>query len=87
MEWCCLRIVDESGGPPDMSIVDQIARLALVAQRAGARLVLDQVSADLAGLLELSGLGVEMGRQAERREQALEIEGREEDGELGDLPS
>ena len=85
MEWCRLTIVDDSGALPDISVVDQIARLALAARRAGGQLVIDSVCEELAELLDLAGLGVEVTWEAERREQPLGIHGVEEDGQLGDL--
>ena len=84
MEWCRLSVVDDSGTIPDMSIVDQIARLALTARRAGGRLVIESVCEELADLLDLAGLGVEVNRDAERREQPLGIHRRQEDRQLGD---
>ena len=84
MEWCRLSVVDESGAPPDMSIVDQIARLALTARRAGGQLVIESVCDELAELLDLAGLGVEVSWDAERREQPLGIHRRQEDRQLGD---
>ena len=87
MEWCRLSVVDESGAPPDMSIVDQIARLALAARRAGGQLVIESVCDELAELLDLAGLGVEVSWDAERREQPLGIHRRQEDRQLGDPPT
>ena len=84
MEWCRLSIVDDSGTVPDMSIVDQIARLALTARRAGGQLVIESVCDELAELLELAGLGVEVSWDAERGEQTLGIHRRQEDRQLGD---
>lgn len=51
-------------GRPTLAVVDEIARLYVAAKRAGWSVRLLEVSADLAGLLELVGL-VEMGRQPE----------------------
>lgn len=84
MEWCRLSIVDESGALPDMSIVDQIARLALTARRAGGQLVIESVCDELAELLDLSGLGVEVNWDAEGGEQPLGVHRRQEDRQLGD---
>jgi len=47
---------------PDMSAVDHVARLALMAKRLGGGVVLTEVCPDLRALLELAGLGVEMER-------------------------
>ena len=87
MEWCRLSIIDDARSLPDMSVVDQIARLALMVRRAGGRLVLEAMCDELSELFELAGLGVEMQWEAERREEPLRIEGGQEDRQLGDLPS
>lgn len=85
MEWCRLSIVEDTGTRPDISVVDQIARLALVARRAGGQLVIESVCDELAELFDLAGLGVEVQRDAEGREQPLGLHGGQEDGHLGDL--
>jgi hypothetical protein len=87
MEWCRLTIVDDAGTLPDISIVDQIARLALTARRAGGRLVLESMCEELADLFDLAGLRVQVQGEAEGREQPLGLEGGKEDRQLGDLPS
>lgn len=87
MEWCRLTIVAGTGARPDMSVVDQIARLALTARRAGGRLIIDVLCDELAELLDLAGLGVEVQWQAERREQPLGSHGGQEDRQLGDFAS
>jgi len=69
--WCRVTTVGPDGvalasglleGPvaPDMSVVDDVARLALMAKRLGGSILLTEVSADLRALLELAGLGLEM---------------------------
>ena len=68
MEWCRLTIVGDGRELPDISVVDHVARLALAARRAGGRLVIDSACAELADLLDLAGLGVEVQWEAERRE-------------------
>jgi len=45
-----------AGEPADLTQVDRLARLALAARRAGARLRLARPSVDLAALLDLAGL-------------------------------
>jgi hypothetical protein len=50
----------EDPAAPDMSVVDDVARLALMAKRLGGSILLTEVSADLRALLELAGLGLEM---------------------------
>ena len=92
MEWCRLTIVADDGTCPDMSVVDQIARLALAARRAEGRLVVEALASELADLFELAGLGdltrlgAEVSREPEEGEEPLGVERSEEDGQLGDLP-
>jgi hypothetical protein len=54
------RVVVDLGGladePADLTQVDRLARLALAARRAGARLRVARPSIDLAALLDLVGL-------------------------------
>ena len=45
-----------AGEPADLTQVDRLARLALAARRAGARLRLTRPPVDLAALLDLVGL-------------------------------
>jgi len=96
--WCRITLIGADGaelaysilegpGAPDLVALDQIAHLALVAARAGAAAVLADASAELVELLELSGLGVEMQRQAERRKEALGIQRVEKEGHARDLPA
>jgi len=87
VEWCRLTIVDDANTLPDISIVEQIARLALASHRAGGRLVIETLCKELAELFELAGLGVQVQWEAERREQPLRLQGGEEDCQLGDLPA
>ena len=56
-------------GRPDLSMVDELARLQLAARRMGCSIRLHQACPSLADLLDLVGLGVEVGREAEGREQ------------------
>ncbi len=74
---------------PDLAVVDHLARLQLAALRAGCSIRLCDPSLELTELLELvglhgvlggAGLVVEMGGQAEDREQP----GVEEHGQLDD---
>ena len=74
---------------PDLGVVEQLARLQLAAVRAGCSIRLDNPGLELIELLELVGLRgvlvgpglvVEMGGEAEGREQT----GVEEDGQLDD---
>ena len=66
--WCRVTMVGPDGvalasalleGPvaPDMDVVDDVARLALLAKRLGGDVLLTEVSRDLRALLELTGLG------------------------------
>jgi hypothetical protein len=96
--WCRCTVVGPDGralrrrqlggpGVPDLGAIEDVARLALKAARLGGHLVLSDVSPELRALLELSGLGVEVERQAECREQPLRIEEVEEEAHPGDLPA
>ena len=75
------------GPVPGLAALERVARLALAAKRCHGRLLLSRVPAELAAVLELAGLGVEVRRQAEGREQWLEIREREEVAEGGDPPA
>jgi hypothetical protein len=66
-------------GPPDLAIMDVLARLQLVARRHGCSVRVSGACADLVELLDLvglrelltgEGLGIEAGRQPEGGEQA-----------------
>jgi hypothetical protein len=61
-------------GTLDITAVDALARLQLVCRRAGDRLRLEEVSAALAELLELSGLRREFEWQPEGREEPLRFQ-------------
>jgi hypothetical protein len=62
-----------SGGSPDLAVVNELARLQLVAQRLGWSILLIDTAVELSDLLDLVGLGevvavrlrVEVGREAE----------------------
>ena len=69
--WCRVTMVDADGtilakgrleGPaePDLSAVDDLARLVLQGKRLGGAIQLTDVSPELCALLELAGLRVEM---------------------------
>lgn len=85
--WCRVTVVDVDGvvlagwneggvGAADLRLVDRLARLRLTAARTGGRVVLTNVDADLRALLELVGLGREMGGEPEIGEQPLGVEER-----------
>jgi hypothetical protein len=78
--WCRVTTVDGDGtvtgtwllegrGRPDLGAVDDLARQALAAVRLGERLVLHDVSPELAELLELAGLPLEVQGSPGSREQ------------------
>jgi hypothetical protein len=65
--WCRATVLDCGGvpvarwveaglGSPDLAVVERLVRAHLVAQRRGGRLVLDEISASLALLLDLVGV-------------------------------
>ena len=72
---------------PDVATVDLLARLALIARRQGLQMALAGVPVDLsvllalAGLNEVPGLCLEPEGEAERGEDALDVE---EEGDPGD---
>jgi len=73
---------------PDAVTVDAMARLALTARRLGCDVELRDAPADLVDLLAFTGLDtvvgglpLELQREAEEREDALDVE---EERELGD---
>jgi hypothetical protein len=103
--WCRITVVDpgaavlvswDLGGPTpaQLGAVDAIARLALLARRAGAMIRLTEVSPELRQLLDLAGLSVEWAGlpvevegQAEGREEPPRIQQRQEEVHPGDLPA
>jgi hypothetical protein len=96
--WCRVTMVGSDGDPiadavlegssaPDLSAVDELARLALLAKRLGAHLQVAEVTPEFADLIELTGLCVEMERQPEIGEEAVGIQQRQEEGHAGDPAS
>ena len=57
------------GGRPDLFVIHNLARLQLVARRLGGCIRLRDVGAELWQLLDLVGLGVEVGGKAEGGEE------------------
>jgi hypothetical protein len=95
--WCRLAVVDPDGrevatclvtGPvrPTLAAVDLIAHLALAARKMGGRARLDEASPEMRGLLDLSGLLVEVEREAEGGEEPVGIHWSEEEVHSGDPP-
>ena len=60
--------------PPDLGVVEALARWQLFARRAGGSIRLCQAAMELAELLDLVGLRREVGGQPERGEQVLAVE-------------
>jgi hypothetical protein len=55
------RVVPLAGdGPPDLAVVEGLARCLLLTRRAGGRMWLEDVSPGLAELLDLTGLRGEL---------------------------
>jgi hypothetical protein len=52
-------------GPPDLAVVDALARCQLMARRAGGRIWLEDLSPVLAELLDLAGLREVLTGQAD----------------------
>ena len=73
-------------GEPDLSAVDEVARRALAAVRAGTRLRIDEASPAMRALLRLAALPVEVRGETEGGEEPV-VAGDEEEGHLGDLPA
>jgi hypothetical protein len=61
-------------GPPDLAVVEALARFQLMARRAGDLVWLEDVSAALDELLDLADLRREMIWQPEGREQVLGVQ-------------
>ena len=51
-------------GPPDLTVVEALARWQLLTRRAGGRMWLEDLSPELAELLDLAGLREEMTGRA-----------------------
>lgn len=72
---------------PDLGTVEALARLQVVVRRAGLRIEVRGVCRslreliELAGLVEVLGLRLELRRQAEQREQPLGVEEERDGGE------
>jgi hypothetical protein len=95
-QWCLVTVLEPDGaeldrfvlegaGAPGIDAVDHLGRLALRVRRRGHRLVLTQVSPGLGGLLELTGLPVEVEWQPELPEEPIGIQEGQEEGHLDDL--
>jgi hypothetical protein len=61
-------------GPLPLAVVDELARWELMARRAGGAIRLREVSPALAELLELVGLGREVGWEPEGGEERVGVE-------------
>ncbi len=95
--WCRVTVVDHEGtvvawrvlegpGEPDLAVVDDVARLGLLATRLGGRIVIGDVSPRIRELFELAGLRVEVQGQAEFGKEPLGVQERQEEVHPGDLP-
>lgn len=71
-------------GAPDLDTLDAVARLLLASRRAGECLVVVDAVPALWELLELAGLPVEVGGEAEAGEDLTGVEQVEEEAHLGD---
>ncbi|HLN42050.1 MAG TPA: hypothetical protein VK215_06335 [Acidimicrobiales bacterium] len=61
-------------GAPDLSVVDDLARLRLAVRRSGGRMCLEDVAPALSGLLDLAGLLREVSGEAEGGEDSLHLQ-------------
>ena len=77
----------EGPGRPDLAVVDDVARLALLAARLGGAITVAQVSPLMRELLELAGLRVEVEGQTELGEEPICIQEVQEEVHPGDLPA
>ncbi len=95
--WCRVRVLGPGGAAvhafavaghsrPDIAAVAAVASAALHARRIVGRVVLSDVSPEMAELRDLVRLPVEVERQPERREERLELEQVQEETQLGDPP-
>jgi len=94
--WCRLTILDSDGaevashvlagaGPPELGAVNDVARLALGAERLGGRIVVTEISPALSALFELCGLRVQVEGQSEQGEEPLGVQEVQEQCHPGDL--
>jgi hypothetical protein len=67
-----VRIVGDD--PPTLEVIDRLARLQLMTRRQGGRIRLEALSAALGQLLELTGLGRELGGETEGGEEPVGLE-------------
>jgi hypothetical protein len=75
IRWASMVTADADGtrhlvplagdGPPDLAVVEALARYQLMIRRAGGRMWLQDLSPDLAELLDLVGLRGQMTGQAD----------------------
>ena len=102
--WCRVTLTGPDGDrlaswdmgaarPADLSAVDEVARIALLACRLGGRVVLTEVSDGMRELLGLAGVPVDVGDlpvelegQPELGEEPLGLEEGQEEAHPGDLP-
>lgn len=84
--WACVVLVGSDGtevaawvvggpGVPDLAVVDALARSQLCARRQGGSVLLRDVCEELGQLLDLVGLGREVGREPEGGEEVRVEEG------------
>jgi len=62
-------------GPPDLAVVEALARFQLMARRVGYRVWLEDVSAALGDLLDLTGLREAVTSQPSPRQEAADQPG------------
>ena len=73
--WCRIEFDGPSGAAPDLAAVDALARLQHAARLLGGSIRLVDVCDELAELLDLVGLGREVGREPEGGEEVGVEEG------------
>ena len=72
--------------PPDLALIDALARLQLVARRRGSRVRVLHASAEMCGLLDLCGLTDALGVEPRREPEVGEVLGPDEVVQSRDPP-
>lgn len=94
--WCQVRVVSAGGtvlarrtlagaGSPDLRVLEELARLALVTQRSHGFMWVEHLAPELAELIDLAGLGVQVQGQPETREEPLGVQEGQEEAQPDDL--
>jgi hypothetical protein len=82
--WCRVTVVEADGsevarfelegpGSPELSALDHVARMALLARRHGGEIIISDIAEPLCRLFELAGLTLQVKGQPEEGEEALGV--------------